>query len=126
MYADFLDEAAFLLEKKSIQEAAEQFRLSHARWIEFANALLPKNVAIFHEAKTLLFRRHKFFVQNGENAQDEIVEINARLKEIEVEMGKKFPLSETETAGFRSDLREHVFSISAIERKAVELLQGIM
>lgn len=59
---------------------------------------------LFHEAKTLLLRRHKLFVQSGENVQDEIVEINTRLKEIEVEVEKKFPLSETETAGFRSEL----------------------
>ena len=62
VYADFLDEAAILLEKKSIQKATEQFRLSYAKWIEFANALLPKNVMLFHEAKILLIRRHKLFV----------------------------------------------------------------
>ena len=43
---------------------------------------------LFHEAKTLLLRRHKLFVQSGENVQDEIVEINPRLKEIEVEVEK--------------------------------------
>ena len=43
---------------------------------------------LFHEAKTLLLRRHKLFVQSGENVQDEIVEINTRLKEIKVDVEK--------------------------------------
>lgn len=43
---------------------------------------------LFHEAKTLLLRRHKLFVQSGENGHDETVEINTRLKEIKVDVEK--------------------------------------
>ena len=53
------------------------------------------------------------------------MEINVSLKEIEVEV-KKIPLSEIETAGFRSNLRERVLAISEIGQKAVQLLQGIV
>jgi len=126
LYADFLDEAATLLEKKTLKDVAKQFRLSHAKWLEFADALLPSSVPAFHEAKTLLLRKHQLFVQRGEETVDEITEINSCLKKLEADMAKDFPFTQGEAAEMRANLCEHVLTISEIERKAIELLQGSM
>jgi hypothetical protein len=126
LYANFLDEAAILLEKKSLKEAAEQFRLSHTQWLKFADTLLPSTVPALHEAKTLMLRRNQLFVEKGEEAMDEIHEIISRLKKLQDAAAREFPLIETQVFELRSTLREHVLAISGIEQKAVELLQASM
>src|SRR5688572_8441004 len=126
LYADFLDEASVLLEKKSLKEVAKQFRMSHKKWLEFADALLPSNVSPLGEVKKLLLRKHNLFFQNGEDGRDEIVKVNTRLKKIETEITKKFPMTNFQTADFRAGLREHVLGIAQIEKQAVEMLQASM
>lgn len=125
-YADFLDEAAVLLEKKSLKDAAQQFRVSRQKWTAFADALLPSNVSGFDEVKTLLNRKHQLFVEMGEDGLDEITKVNSRLKKIEGEMMKKFPLSPEQAAILRADWREHVLGIAETEKRALELLQESM
>jgi hypothetical protein len=57
---------------------------------------------------------------------EEIAEINSRLKELEADMKKDFPLTPVEAAEMRADLREYILAISEIEQKAIESLQGSM
>jgi hypothetical protein len=126
LYADFLDEAALLLEKKLLKEAAQQFRLSHAEWLKFADALLPADVPALHEARTLMLRRDRLFIEKGDEAFDEIREIIARLKKLEGDAARNFPLTQAQSTALLMNLREHVLVISDIEQKAVELLQASM
>jgi hypothetical protein len=65
-------------------------------------------------------------VENGEDGLGEIREINTRLKKIETDMAKNFPLTQSQTADFRSTLREHVLGILETEKNAIELLQNSM
>lgn len=123
LYADFLDEAAILLEKKSLNEAAKQFRLSHKKWLGFADAILPSNIPPLGEAKKLLLQKHRLFVEQGEDGRDEIKKINVRLKKIEAEITKNFPMTDSQAAEFRAGLREHLLAIADVEKKAVEMLQ---
>lgn len=123
LYADFLDEASVLLDKKSLKEAAKQFRLSHKKWIEFADAVLPSDIEPLGEVKKLLLQKHKLFVEQGEDGAEEIQKVNSRLKKIETEITKKFPMTESQAAEFRAGLREHVLGIAEVEKKAVELMQ---
>ena len=126
LYADFLDEAAILLEKKSLKEVAKQFRASHKKWLAFADALLPSGIPALAEAKRLLMQKHTAFIENADDALEEITKINSRLKTIEAEMADCFPLGEAQTADFRAELREHVLGIAGVEKEAVELLQESM
>jgi endonuclease YncB( thermonuclease family) len=126
LYADFLDEAAVLLERKSLNEAAQQFRLSHGQWIKFADALLPADVPSLYEAKNLMLRRDQLFIEKGGEAFDEIREIIAHLKKLESDAAANFPLTQAQSADLRLNLRDHVLAISVIEQKAVELLQASM
>jgi hypothetical protein len=126
LYADFLDEASVLLENKSLKEAAKQFRLSHKKWIEFADVLLPSRVPAFRETKSLLTKKHQLLVENKGSALEEVIAINKKLKKIEADMAKNFPLSPSETADLRSELREHVLGIAQSEKGAVDALQASM
>lgn len=124
LYADFLDEAAILLEKKSLKDAAKQFRLSHKKWLAFADALLPFGVPALAETKKLLMQKHQAFIENADGALEDIKKINSRLKKIESDMADCFPLNEAQTANFRAELREHVLGIAATEKEAVEIMSA--
>ncbi|MGZ9235042.1 MAG: BtrH N-terminal domain-containing protein [Anaerolineales bacterium] len=124
LYADFLLEAAQILKKSSLKEAAEKFRESHKLWLAFAEALLPDDVPLLCESKALIQKKHDLFVNKGEAALPEIKQIHSRLNEILSESEKDFPLSNAQAADLRANLRDILLSISTVERQAVDLLQN--
>lgn len=126
LYADFLDEASILLEKKPLKEVAKQFRLSYKKWINFADAILPSNIPVFAEVKKLLLRKHELFVNLGEDGATEIEKINTKLKKIETDITKKFPFSQAQASELYAELREHVLGIAEVEKQAIEMLQESM
>jgi len=124
LYADFLLEAAQILKKPSIKESAEKFRESHKLWLAFADALLPDDIPLLGESKKLIQKKHDLFINKGEAALPEIKQINSRLNELLSQSEKDFPLSNTEAASLRANLRDILLKISAIEREAIDLLQN--
>lgn len=126
MYADFLNEAAIILQKPGLKEAATLFRESEKAWGELAERLLPDNVVIFKEAKTLLNRKQTLFIEQGADGLAEIREANTRLRALQKEAAVNFPLNETEVVAFRAKLAEQVLKIHDLERDAVGCLQEAM
>jgi len=124
LYADFLDEAAQILKRPALKDAAEKFRESHALWLKFADAVLPDDVPLLGESKTLICRRYELFTEKGETALPEIKQINQRLKVLLKESETDFPLSTIEAAELRANLRDHILNISTVEKQAVDLLQS--
>lgn len=124
LYADFLIEAAQILKKPALKESAEKFRESYELWLEFANALLPDDVPMLGESKKLIQKKHDLFITNGESALPEIKQINARLNELLEGSKTDFPLSNAQAAEFRTNLRDILLKISAVEQQAVDLLQN--
>jgi 2'-5' RNA ligase len=66
------------------------------------------------------------FVEQGEDGAGEIEKVKTRLKKIEAEITKKFPITNAQTTDFRAELREHVLGIAEVEKKAIEILQDVM
>jgi hypothetical protein len=124
MYADFLDEAALLLNKPALKEAAQQFRHSAEAWCQFANALLPDDVPALKETRDLKLRKRELFREKGGEALEEIRAIHQRLDEIKEAVGKDFPLTPNEATKMRETLREHVLKIHDIEQQAVAAMQS--
>jgi hypothetical protein len=119
LYADFLDEAALLLEQPALRETAVRYRHAAAAWRELPALLLPDDVAPFAEARDLLNRRHALFLEQGGAAQAEIVTINERLAALRRSMETGFPLTEAEAAAQQEGLAEAVLRIRAAEETAV-------
>lgn len=124
LYADFLVEAAQILKRPALKESAEKFRESYQLWLEFADALLPDDVPMLGESKTLIQKKHNLFIKKGETASPEIKQINARLNELLEQSKTDFPLSNAQAAEFRANLRDILLKISAVEQQAVDLLQN--
>ena len=124
LYADFLDEAAQILKKPVLKDAAEKFRESYLLWLAFADALLPDNVPLLGESKKLIQKQHDLFINKGESALPEIKQIITQLNELLEESKTNFPLSTTEAAELRTNLRDILLRISSVEQQAVDLLQN--
>jgi hypothetical protein len=126
MYADFLDEAATILQKPALRDAANGFRQSEAAWAALADLILPDDVPVFKETKTLLDRKRTLFIELGGEALSEIQAINARLQGLKQKAAASFPLSEAETVAYRERLSEQVLKIHDLERDAVKCLQDAL
>ena len=124
LYADFLDEAAVILNKPALKDSAEKFRESYQLWLQFGNALLPDEVPLLGESKKMIQKKYELFINKGIDALPEIRKSNARLRELLKESENDFPLSQMEAANFRANLRDILLKISEIEQKAVDLLQN--
>jgi hypothetical protein len=124
IYADFLDDAAMLLSKPGLKDAARQFRAAADAWCDLANAMLPDTVPLFKETRDLKLRRKALFVEQGGDSIDERREINARLAAIGKEAAEAFPLTNEEATAMRETLAAQVLKIHDIEMEAVRAMQA--
>jgi hypothetical protein len=123
-YADFLDEAALLLKKPKLKTAAGLFRQSQDAWKALARTALPESVAGLGEARELVARRGRLFVEQGQAALKEIQAINTRLEALRQAAAGSFPLTEPQAAELRREMSELVLKIHDIEFQAVETMQA--
>lgn len=126
LYADFLDEAAVVLDRPALREAARQFRASAQAWGALATALLPDDAPPLAETRALLLRRHRLFLDTGGGALPEMQAIDARLDALRAEVAADFPLSAAEVTAMRENLRAHIMRIHDLEKEAVAALQAAM
>jgi hypothetical protein len=126
LYADFLDEAALILNKPALKEVAEQFRTSAHAWDDLSQTLLSDEVAPFKETRELLLRKHRLFLDQGSAALPGLEVINSRLAAIKNQVAADFPLSEREVVTFRQRIAERVQIVHNIEQVAVTTLKDAM
>jgi hypothetical protein len=125
-YADFLDEAATLLEKPGLGQAVQAFRRSAERWGSLADSLLPADTSLFGEARRLKDRRRLLLLDAGLSGEQEIGEINRQLLLLRGKAEQNFPLDENEVFRLLSRIKERVAEVRQVEQKAVELLREEM
>ena len=126
MYADFLEEAAHILNKPVLNDVAQHFRLSGQAWRELAYALLPDDVALFKEMRDLMVDSHRLFREQGNAALTAVQQKNSRLEALKKESETDFSLTQAEVDAMLANVREHVLNIHAIEQEAVIKLQKAM
>jgi hypothetical protein len=123
LYADFLDEAAQILDRPGLKEAAEVFRRSAGLWDGFGTALLPDEIPALGEARRLMLERHETFLHQGNAGLAQIRAIDERLASIRRRLTGEFSLDPREVVTFREGLAERLLAIHDVEKQAVEALQ---
>ena len=126
MFADFLDEAALVLEKPGLRESAAQFRASATAWSELGRMLLPDSVPVWAEARNLMLANQRLFLEQGGASLEEGRANAERMIEIRRQMESAFPLSEEEVVCFREGIAEQVLKIRDIEEPAVAAMKEAM
>jgi Domain of unknown function (DUF4872)/Butirosin biosynthesis protein H, N-terminal len=124
VYADFLDEAAVVLDKAALREVATTYRKAAERWGELTAAMLPDHVAPFKQARELMRRNYDLFLAHGTASQGERLAISHELQAVKEQMRTEFPMSEAEAAKLRTELAERVMAIHDVEAAAIAALQA--
>lgn len=126
VYADFLDEAAVILNRPALGEAAGHFRAAAVAWDALGRTLLPDEVAPFGEARALMLERHARFLDEGNAARSRLVAIDARLAAIRAALAADFPLTAPQVEAHRAAITEQVMAVHDIEATAVAALREAM
>ena len=126
LYADFLDEAAAILERPGLHAAAEDFRACAAAWEALGAVLLPDDVPPLGEARALLVERHQHFLAEGNAALERRQAIAARLAAIRAAIDSDFPLDQAGVDALLAGIADRVMALHDLEAKAVATLQAAL
>ncbi len=126
MYADFLDEAASIVDRSAFKEVAQLYRESAQHWSDLAHAVLPDSVENFKETKRLIAEREKLFKEGGQGSEPERLEINIRLSVMEAEAGNAFPINQNDIDQLLNDLKERILKLHDLEMKAARALKELV
>lgn len=119
IYADFLDEAAGILNNPALKDAATAYREVAVKWQAFANAALAAD--IFAETRDLMQKRYQYL---HEVKQDEMRPVSERLEVIMAEFNKDFPLDDKAIDELFADLQAHVEGVYDGEVAALNVLKA--
>lgn len=126
VYANFLDEAAQILDLPVLREAAAHFRAGALAWRDLGLLLLPDSIPVWAEARKLMLESQRLFLERGGAALEEGRANAGRLIEIRRQMETDFPLTEEELVAFREEIAEQVLKISTIEEPAIAAMKEAM
>ena len=123
MYADFLDEAASVIDINSLRATAELYRALHVRWQALAQASLPDHVDVFKTTKELLDRRAEIILEHGSEGLEAIAPSSDALHDLKTQLNRSFPLSDSETSTLFVDIQSHLEGIYLAEKEALAALK---
>lgn len=125
-YAAFLDEAAVILDRPALGEAAAAFRRSGEAWRTLSVIMLPASVAPLGEAAAAIIGRHEVFLARGNAAREEMMALDGHLADLRREAAESFPLSEAEVTALQSDMADQLMVIHDIEAAAIEVMRDAL
>lgn len=122
VYADFLEEAAAILNRDSLKQVAGMFRDSAHAWRQLADVMLPDSIPAFAKTRDLCHARGRLWFDEGHRALDKVRGLDAELAEIRSGLKEEFPLSEDEVRRHRCQIAEALGEVAGMERAAVQAL----
>ena len=123
LYADFLDEAAGVLDRKALKAAATLYRDLQGRWRDLAQAALPDRIDVFKSTRELLDRRAVLLLEQGSEGLAAITPINDTLHQLKGELNDNFPLNASKTSALFADLQSRLEGIYEGEKQALAALE---
>lgn len=126
MYADFLLEAAAIIDQPILAEIGEKFRETATQWSSLANTTMPDSVKVFRDTKELLLRKWTLFEEKGPSAEAEILQINEALDRLKKEVGLQFPFSPTEIQQWLEQMKTEIEGIYKAEKPLLEKLLQVI
>ncbi|MCY3796989.1 MAG: DUF4872 domain-containing protein [Chloroflexi bacterium] len=123
VYADFLDEAAQVLELTALSDVAARYRIAGEAWQKLLESLLPKDAPMLSEARDAIERKTALFMESGAARLDEIIAERDRLDSLKTASETDFPLSDGEISDLRADIRDKVIEARDTEEAAIIALK---
>lgn len=125
MMADFLDEAAIILDKPDLAEISPKFRAGGEAWKVLGKALMPDDVPLLKETREIMIQKHSLFLNNGNQSTDKRIELSKREEELKV-ISENFPLNVDEVIKLQGNIAEQVQVVHDIEHDAIMSLREVM
>ena len=121
LYADFLTEAAPVLDNPALEEAAAAYHVAAAHWDELANCVLSHDIPLLREATDLLIRRYVLY---RECRWEEMQPVSHRLEELDTELNTHFPLDDQGVHDLFATMQERLNVIYEAEVTALNALRA--
>lgn len=123
MYANFLDEAAMILNRPALHSAAKTYRELASQWTALAEACLPDSIKPFKQTKALLRKRNALFAGKGAKGEKEIAKVAADLYTIEKQMREALPLGANDAKAMLQSLATQIAALHKAETEASAALE---
>ncbi|MFW5714017.1 MAG: DUF4872 domain-containing protein [Brevefilum sp.] len=121
-YADFLHEAAGILNNPAFNAVAGQYLQLSNHWSILAENALPSRISDFDRIKSLLNKRYKAFQEHDLKTCKKTVQ---DLNTLEAKIIADFPLNDTETGRLFEKMSQQIKLISELEMSAALRLSDI-
>ena len=125
LYADFLDEAAGVLNRPVLRDVATTYRALASQWTALAEAALPDAAPPFEETKRLLRRKHAALMQ-GQPGVTLAQPLTDQLSDLGRRTSREFPLEDAAIIALFGDLGERLASLYGAEKEALVELQNAL
>ena len=125
LYAEFLDEAAELLEKPGLVEVAELYRGAASAWDDVGDATFPQGFEPLREAAALA-RRRREAVRLGDAGDSEAAEAASRLNALGAEFDAGLPLMDAEIDDLFEALSAAIEEVYQTEVQAHQALAEVV
>lgn len=126
LYADFLEEAAVILRRRKLAEAAEPFRRSARAWRSLARAALPNAVPQLRELREITLAREAQLAREGAAGLSRAIEITEQARRLRRSLEDEFPMQTDEVLDLLSGLRQRVLKVHALEAAALQALRSAL
>lgn len=122
LYADFLEEAAGLIDREGLRTVAALYRDLGSRWDRLAESALPDEIEPLLEAKQWLKQRHALLMQGGDNWEQSRA-ITTDLRKISSVYNRQFPADDTAINRLFESISTQLNEIYQAEVRAVAALR---
>lgn len=124
VYADFLEEAAQVLNTTVLEGVAGLYRAAGQAWQSLHGSLLPEGMPMLGEAREAIDRKTALFIESGAAQLDEIIAERDRLESLKSQSESDFPLTGDDIGDLRATLRDQVLKVLEAEEAAVLALKA--
>ena len=126
LYAEFLQEAAPLVQLPGLLDVAKEYKWLGIRWSNLAELALPTHVPPLARTKDLLVRQSALFAGLGDLAADELQLIGMELAELSAQFATEFPLDDGEIDRLFQQLQAELYELYAAEVAANHALRTVL
>ena len=126
VYADFLEEAAQVLQMPALDNVALRYRIAGDAWEGLLCALLPEDVPMLKKAREYIDLKTELFIETGAASLPEMLDCHNRLDKLKAAAENDFPMTAAEISDLRHDIRHHVQTVHQAEEEAVLALKAVI
>lgn len=126
LYADFVDEAADVLQKPDLKSAAQAWREAYHAWQRLNDALLPPSVPALGQLRQLLDKQFTLYIEQGGSSLQERHNLAQQITDLKQQLSADFPLDDAQADALRDSIHDAVLQVREAEAAAIQQMQAAL